>query len=223
MVVSAAIARTVILVAVALIGGGHFISGAQAASLIPYPSIPPQVHQNADNYTFTATDTGNITAYFAGSDAGHTDRIGLLVNGNLTGIIGLNNHTSNIGDSIVLGSVNAGDTLTFFLIDANTSSTWYSDRSLNTDGNTQHIYSTLYDGITPPLGVPAGTFIGFEDLSVAQGGDFDYNDDSFVFTNVSINLTSETPLPSAVWLFSGGLGLLGMLYRKKEKPKSAWA
>jgi hypothetical protein len=58
---------------------------------------------------------------------------------------------------------------------------------------------------------------------VAQGGDFDYNDDSFVFTNVSINLTSETPLPSAVWLFSGGLGLLGMLYRKKEKPKSAWA
>ena len=157
--------RTVIL-AVALIsfGSGHFISDAQGSSLIPYPFAGTP---NADNYTFTATDTGNITAYFAGSDAGHTDRIGLLVNGNLTGIIGLNNHTSNIGDSIVLGSVNAGDTLTFFLIDANTSSTWYSDRSLNTDGNTQHIYSTLYDGVTPPLGVPAGTFVGFEDLSLA--------------------------------------------------------
>jgi peptidoglycan/LPS O-acetylase OafA/YrhL len=47
---------------------------------------------------------------------------------------------------------------------------------------------------------------------------------SFVFTNVSINITtSETPLPAAVWLFAGGLGLLGMLYQKKEKLKSAWA
>ena len=32
-----------------------------------------------------------------------------------------------------------------------------------------------------------------------------------------------TPIPGAVWLFAGGLGLLGMFYRKKEKPKSAWA
>ena len=216
-----AVATSAVLLAVALLGSGHFISDAQAASLIPYPSAGTP---NADNYTFTATDTGNITAYFAGSDAGHTDTIGLLVNGIPTGIIGLNNHTSNIGDSVVLGSVNAGDTLTFFLIDANTSSTWYSDRSLNTDGNTQHIYSTLYDGVTPPLGVPAGTFIGFEDLALAQGGDFDYNDDSFVFTNVSISVrTSENPLPGAFWLFAGGLGLLGMFYQKKEKPKSAWA
>ena len=203
------------ILAVALIsfGSGHFISDAQASSLIPYPFAGTP---NADNYTFTATDTGNITAYFAGSDAGHTDTIGLLVNVFPTGPIGLrDNHTSNIGDSIVFGSVNAGDTLTFFLFDENTSSTWYSDRSPNRDGNTQHVYSTLYDGVTPPLGVPAGTFIGFEDLSLAQGGDFDYNDDSFVFTNVSINLTtSETPLPGAVWLFAGGLGLLGMLYRK---------
>ena len=216
-----AVATSAVLLAVALLGSGHFISDAQAASLIPYPSAGTP---NADNYTFTATDTGNITAYFAGSDAGHTDTIGLLVNGIPTGIIGLNNHTSNIGDSVVLGSVNAGDTLTFFLFDANTSSTWYSDRSLNTDGNTQHIYSTIYDGVTPPLGVPAGTFVGFEDLSLAQGGDFDYNDDSFVFTNVSISVrTSENPLPGAFWLFAGGLGLLGMFYQKKERPKSAWA
>ena len=34
---------------------------------------------------------------------------------------------------------------------------------------------------------------------------------------------AETPIPGAVWLFAGGLGLLGMFYRKKEKPKSAWA
>jgi hypothetical protein len=47
-------------------------------------------------------------------------------------------------------------------------------------------------------------------------------------TNLTINPEGEnppdnTPLPGAIWLFAGGLGLLGMLYRKKEKPKSAWA
>ena len=31
-----------------------------------------------------------------------------------------------------------------------------------------------------------------------------------------------TPLPGAMWLFAGGLGLLGALYRKAPKPKSAW-
>jgi hypothetical protein len=31
------------------------------------------------------------------------------------------------------------------------------------------------------------------------------------------------PIPGAVWLFAGGLGLICMLYQKKEKPKSAWA
>ena len=33
---------------------------------------------------------------------------------------------------------------------------------------------------------------------------------------------AETPLPGALWLFAGGLGLLGALYRKAPKPKSAW-
>lgn len=47
-------------------------------------------------------------------------------------------------------------------------------------------------------------------------------------TALSINPAGEnppgdTPLPGAVWLFAGGLGLLGMVYRKKQKPKSAWA
>ena len=31
------------------------------------------------------------------------------------------------------------------------------------------------------------------------------------------------PIPGAVWLFAGGLGLLAMLSKKREKPKSAWA
>ena len=204
-------------IAVAACGVG---SSAQAGTIIPYPHPGTP---NSEIYTFTAAATGVITAFFAGSDAGHTDSIGMLVNGVPTGIVGLNNHTSSLGDSIVLGNVNVGDVLTFFLVDANTASTWYSDANLNVDGKTQHAYSAAYDGLHPPLGVgiPAGTYIGFEDLSRAQGGDFDYNDDSFVFTNVS---TGETPLPAALALFATGFGglVLFALRSKNRRRTAAW-
>ena len=201
-------------IAVAACGVG---SSAQAGTIIPYPT-PGTI--NSEVYSFTAAATGVITAFFAGSDAGHTDTIGMRVNGVPTGIIGLNNHTSAIGDSIVLGNVNAGDVLTFFLVDANTASTWFSDANLNVDGKTQHVYSAPYDGLHPPLGagIPAGTYVGFEDLSAAQGGDFDYNDDSFVFTNVA---TSSTPLPAALPLFATGIGGLVLLARRRNKRRLA--
>lgn len=185
---------------------------ARAGTIIPYPTPGTP---NAEVYNFTASSTGVITAFFAGSDAGHTDTIGLLVNAVPTGVIGLNNHTSTLGESIVLGNVNAGDQLTFFLIDSNTGSTWYSASALNTDG-TQHVYSAHYDGLHPPLGVgiPAGTYVGFEDLALVQGGDFDYNDDAFVFTNVA---TNQTPLPATFSLFAGGLGVLGIFMRRQGR------
>src|SRR5476651_1204844 len=83
------------------------------ADLIPYPNsgtINPTV------YTFTAANTGNITAYFAGSDAGYESVIGMLVNGVSSGVTGLDNHASTVGQSLNLGSVNAGDVITFELI-----------------------------------------------------------------------------------------------------------
>ena len=206
------------LLSITSFGTTPFVPSAQAGTIIPYPSPGTP---NPEVYSFVAAATGDITAYFAGSDAGHSDSIGLLVNGVPTGIIGLNNHTSSLGDSIVLGSVNAGDVLTFFLVDFTSGSTWYSDKSLNVDGNAQHAYSAPYPGPNPSFGfgIPNGTFIGFEDLSQAQGGDFDYNDDSFVFTNVA--LVSETPLPAALPLFAGGAGLLGFLgWRRKRTVRS---
>jgi hypothetical protein len=65
---------------------------------------------------------------------------GLLVNGISTGLVGLNNHTSSIGQSFNFGRVEAGDELTF--VDFVTGyATWYSDPPLN-GGNGNHIYST---------------------------------------------------------------------------------
>ena len=36
------------------------------------------------------------------------------------------------------------------------------------------------------------------------------------------NFPSETPLPAAVWLFGGGLGVLAMLGRRKKQRRSIW-
>ena len=70
-------------------------SGTSArADVIPY-ATPGVI--NPASYTFTATATGNITAYFAGASAANTSELGMLVNGVSTGLFGLNNQTSAIG------------------------------------------------------------------------------------------------------------------------------
>jgi hypothetical protein len=40
--------------------------------------------------------------------------------------------------------------------------------------------------------------------------------------NLATFATSETPLPGAIWLFAGGLGLLGLFGRDRRKQKTAW-
>src|SRR5436190_14250871 len=111
-------------VALLMAGAGR----VAAADAIPYPNSGTV---NPNTYTFTAAANGNITAYFAGSTASYDNELGLLVNGVSTGIIGLDNHTSAIGQSLNLGAVNAGDTLTFVLINHTLGMNAYSDPALN--------------------------------------------------------------------------------------------
>lgn len=165
--------------------------------------------ENTDLYIFTAASSGQIHAYFYGSSASYTNTFTLLVNGIATpetsgGV--LNNHSSNIGDFVNLGSVHAGDVLTFQLNVISSGNTWYSDKSLNTDG-VSHIYSTSFLGDTSN-NIPSGTLIGFEDLR--RGGDLDYDDETFVFTNVSI---SPVPEPETYGMLLAGLALVGFILR----------
>ena len=47
--------------------------------------------------------------------------------------------------------------------------------------------------------------------------------DAGVLAGYGGNLSvAETPLPGAIWLFGGALGLAGMLFNKKKKPPQAW-
>ena len=183
-----------------------------SANAIPYSDAG---NQNSDLYTFTATTTGEIDAYFYNESAGYTNTLTLLVNGVITpqSALGvLNNHTSNMGDFVNLGFVNAGDVLTFQLNVTNTGETFYSDQSLIADG-VNHAYSDSFFG-DASHGIPSGTYVGFEDLN--GGGDFDYNDETFVFTNVS-SAVSPIPEPETYAMLLVGLGLLGFSARCRKK------
>jgi hypothetical protein len=175
---------------------------AAQAGPIPYPNAGTM---NPVTYAFTAAGTGDVVAYFWGSTAGYTSTLSLLVNGVDTGIDGLNNHTSAYGDSLNFGTVNAGDSLVFRLNVLSTGDAWYSNTGLNYDG-VNHVYSTDFAGDSS---IPAGTFVSFEDLPF--GGDFNYNDEDFVFTNVH----GEVPEPISALLL--GAGLLGAVAVRRQK------
>jgi hypothetical protein len=183
---------------------------AQAA---PIPYANPGVESTID-YSFTAKSTGNVVAYFAGSSAGYTNEIALLVNGVDTGIRGLNNHSSKYGDMLDFGAVNAGDTLVFKLINLDPADVgpFYSDTALNGDGM-NHIYAANYGG---DAFIPAGIAVGFEDL--LNGGDFDYNDENFVFVNVA-NVT-DVPEPASIALLLAGVAGIGASRRAKRARKA---
>lgn len=179
------------------------ISSAFAA---PAPYAHPGT-VNPTLYNFVATGNGDVIAYFADSTAGYTNTLSLLVNGVDTGISGLNNHTSVYGQQLNFGPVHAGDSLVFRLNVLSTGDRWYSQKSLNSDG-VNHVYSSSYSGDSV---IPAGLYVAFEDL--AGGGDLNYHDENFVFTNVSSGGT--VPVPATSLLFGLGLAALSFFARRK--------
>ena len=184
-------------------------------SLYPTPGIA-----NAATYTFEAQVAGDVTAFFSGSFAADSEVLGLLVNGVSNGPLGLMNHGTAIGGKLNFGPVLAGSVLTFFINDQTTGKTWYSNPSLNAD-LMNHVYATPFlGGVVPGTGsttkLPAGIFIAFEDRGM-PGSDRDYNDTSFVVTNVT-TLAAPGPFAGAGLLPLIGLGAAWLARRPSKRP-----
>jgi hypothetical protein len=204
------------LVAATLFAAG--VAQVAHADPIPYPNVGSY---NPITYTFTAATTGDVVAYIVGGfGASYENKMGLLDNGVLTSAgFGLDNHSSALGQSFDLGQVTAGDTLTFVLHNLSLGQDAYSDPSMNVaydlPGSAlghNHIYSTPYTATSPLFpGVPKGTYVAFEDLRF-PGSDFNYNDESFVFTNVN-----SVPEPETCALLLAGLGVLGWVARRRGR------
>jgi hypothetical protein len=202
----------------------RLIAGATAAALLTFigagsaqaalPVYPNVGTQNTASYTFTATATGPIDAYFAlnPATAWYTESLGLI--DETTGVTlssgQLTNHSTALGTMAVLGNVKAGDKLDFFINVNNTGNTWYSDQSKNIDG-AQHVYSTSY---AAGSGIPNGTYVAFEDLA-KNVSDFNYHDEAFVFTN--LGATSSVPEPATWAMLILGVAMIGFVVRRRSE------
>lgn len=217
------IRRIAIAIAIAAVIATIGVVAAPAAAAVQLPQYAPRGKANSVNYRFTAARTGTITAWFTGSTASYVETLGLMINGVGTGITGLNNKTSAYGDKLILGNAKAGDKLVFFIDVLTIKKTFYSDTSRNFDG-VNHVFSASYAG---DARVPAGTYIGFEDMT--NGGDFNYFDESFVFSNVAsrtvrapgIGGAGDIPEPASWALLIAGFGLTGAAMRRRRMSSLA--
>jgi hypothetical protein len=69
-------------------------------------------------------------------------------------------------------------------------------------------------------GSPVGTYIGFEDLPF-PGSDFNYFDDTFVFTDVSTTTNGVPDGVSTLGLLGAGLAALLVLRRRVQGVPAA--
>ena len=185
---------------------GLFAASTAEAATIPYQN---QGTENPITYTFVANSSGPLLAYFIGSGASFSQTLGLLVNDNDDRGTALANHSSQYGTMHNFGNVNAGDILVFYIDVQTTGFTYYSDVSKNDDG-VNHVYSTTFEGDGK---IPAGTYVGFEDLSLHQTGwtDHNYTDEQFVFTVAAVPEASTWAM-----MILGFAGVSLLAYRRRN-------
>jgi len=187
-----------------------------ADSFVPYGNAGHPITTSSP-VTYTGADGAGITAYFYSVSAADTDTISVFdaTTGTFLGPQGaLNNQISVPGTTTVVfdsSTLKNGDTLYFDLFNTSFPGDTFSSNATTSPDGDNHSYITPFSGTIGSFGTINGTYVGMEDLPNGSS-DFDYNDDTFVFTSVS---ATPTPEPSTFALLGTGLlGAAGALRRK---------
>ena len=145
-----------------------------AAAFAPSASAVPIL----GGHVIVASD-GNVVAKFLGHTASFTNLLYLSSPASYPAII-FNNQTSPVGSTVDLGYFTSGTELIFKIHVVNTGADFYTGpSSRNADGLAHAVVDDAYSATE--------TYVGFEDVS--GGGDRDYDDLNFSFTNVRASTT----------------------------------
>jgi PEP-CTERM motif len=197
-----------------------FIAAAARPMLaepIPYP--PSDGGHIAPTSVIKASSTGDVTGYYVNSGASDEDQVRLCdLTSNTCSNFFFDNQSTSAGATADFGSVTQGDTLVFELENlsltnpvTNQPYIFASDPALSDDG-VNHAYVTPYTDSSLGNGIPPGTYVGMED-EPASFSDFNYQDDDFVFTNVTA--TPAVPEPSSIALLGTGMFAIAGAVRRR--------
>ena len=156
---------------------------------------------------------GEVRIYFAGSSAAFNSVLSLITTGGVQGPF-FPNHSTAPGAMISLGTFASGTILTFRLDVLGTGYQFVTGPASGNPDNLVHAGYTLFaaDSTIPENGL----LVGFEDLF--GGGDMDFDDHRFVFTNVA-PASAAVPEPATLILLSSGLAGIGAAVRRRRKTK----
>ena len=138
-----------------------------------------------------------------GHTADYTNLLYLDSPANSLGLI-FNNQATPVGTTFDLGTFTAGTELVFRIDVTNTGNSFFTGPASRNPDLIEH-------AIVDDQFALNTTYVGFEDLF--GGGDRDFDDINFSFTNTTSNVV---PAPATLLLFGSGLGAL-LLKRLRRK------